>query len=1400
MSISVETLALAKKNTKQAVEEAVTSVYRYKGSVETFEDLPTSGQKVGDVYNVEKEAGRNYAWDGSDWDALGIAENLGDIEFTGADSEIKTINEDFWDKDKVQEELDDVSNNLSNTSNALNNSINEVSNVANAAYESASNANNALGDLGNIEFFSPVTITKDLTYDKTSTSGVPIRAREVKDGKITIKVTNNQDMPTIQYPDAFTGGYGPTPQQSTGGPCGGYTPSISSNVNEYIFTIKDFVIQNDYYIFIQNEVRNMGSSTGFFFQGTLSYERETAETHTINNDYYDKDDVDNLVSNISNELSNTSNTLSNNINSVSNIAANAYNAANAANSQATSAYNATNALSNTTNETFANLGNVEFNDKKIISYYPDARNIMFDVNDFNNDDIIELHIDIQEASNYLSNHPECNGKLYMALFASNSTNNFENYAGQSTAGADAYFKIDLTTGVRTIPISWIKNAIKQRYFIIGSRVEYVKTSSPFKMAFTEHYLTDNSYLVYPSYSKRSIYDSYYNKIETEELVNNSKIDIGNSDFISTLTNIKDYNIETLEDNKIFIEVSSNMNNVNRFLWVNTSIPVIYDNIQKQQSTEEEEWTIGTLTIDNFNEINTFIEESDYYNGFTMSIGYTYNQKHIGITDRFTFVQLYPNTDEQNFEIKFNKTLDEYITNYDVYFISFSDMICIRKSNKAYWKYLQNPVYHFQYAEPVKHTINQDYYDKDATNSLTNDTLNAAKAYTDSKFDISLKKEVVQTLPVEGEDNILYLVPKQDSSNDDIYDEYIWDDKWEKIGSTATDLSGYYTSNEVDNIITNVNGDITNAANQASCAISIANSADNVAAMASNKANVAANAVNDLANVEFNGFKKGIETVEHALTSSYRTTTSDLHDKCTIGVKLEDIAVSEVDEYDNEYKYMYLTYDCTSDTFDNMEIGDSEWLMLIDGPSKYEIYSHDDSLEYTKIGDKQIRVNLYAYNDYTALFLEDNNGNDLFSDFSKVTWSWQQRSNDVQPATVTLYEDYLSKDQTEVFVSVIKNTATCAYNMANSQQYQINSLEYDTNQGFWEVDKKFGNIGTVAFSDEDKSFASNEKITASSTNYFKGIDKVTLNANNYKVIVDYATNLGVNSFRIESGIACGNSATNVSSYRSFCDLTRINGTNSYICDVSEAKRLFEDHDCDYCFVNAKRFSYEPTTIHYNKTSTIYDDYAKKTYIDDISNALSNDISNVNNQATCAEGLARSAESVAQNANSNAANATNLAQAAYDAANSLAPAAWQEISNVTTNEATNSVTLPIDKEYDEYLITFNRPFKHDGPDVSNAFSNENPVFYAYLGNTNLQTDLSIYPTLESYYKIEHVIQDEYIVTGVSRNNLKGSPQKDFKEELTTINDITNSGVVFNTLNGSIEEGITMTVYGKGEQETE
>lgn len=39
----------------------------YKGSVNTYEDLPLTGNKIGDTYDV-KDTGVNYTWNGEKWD------------------------------------------------------------------------------------------------------------------------------------------------------------------------------------------------------------------------------------------------------------------------------------------------------------------------------------------------------------------------------------------------------------------------------------------------------------------------------------------------------------------------------------------------------------------------------------------------------------------------------------------------------------------------------------------------------------------------------------------------------------------------------------------------------------------------------------------------------------------------------------------------------------------------------------------------------------------------------------------------------------------------------------------------------------------------------------------------------------------------------------------------------------------------------------------------------------------------------------------------------------------------------------------------------------------------------------------------------------------------------------
>lgn len=59
-----------------AKKSEITNMYKYCGSVASTEKLPTTGQRTGDVYNIEAAskyggAGMNVAWNGTAWDPLG---------------------------------------------------------------------------------------------------------------------------------------------------------------------------------------------------------------------------------------------------------------------------------------------------------------------------------------------------------------------------------------------------------------------------------------------------------------------------------------------------------------------------------------------------------------------------------------------------------------------------------------------------------------------------------------------------------------------------------------------------------------------------------------------------------------------------------------------------------------------------------------------------------------------------------------------------------------------------------------------------------------------------------------------------------------------------------------------------------------------------------------------------------------------------------------------------------------------------------------------------------------------------------------------------------------------------------------------------------------------------------
>ena len=79
---------LADTYTKGEVDTKITGVYKVKGSVANYADLPSSGQVIGDVWNL-LDTGGNYVWTGTVWDELGTTvdisgkANIASPTFTG---------------------------------------------------------------------------------------------------------------------------------------------------------------------------------------------------------------------------------------------------------------------------------------------------------------------------------------------------------------------------------------------------------------------------------------------------------------------------------------------------------------------------------------------------------------------------------------------------------------------------------------------------------------------------------------------------------------------------------------------------------------------------------------------------------------------------------------------------------------------------------------------------------------------------------------------------------------------------------------------------------------------------------------------------------------------------------------------------------------------------------------------------------------------------------------------------------------------------------------------------------------------------------------------------------------------------------------------------------------------
>ena len=91
--------------------------------------------------------------------------------------------------------------------------------------------------------------------------------------------------------------------------------------------------------------------------------------------------------------------------------------------------------------------------------------------------------------------------------------------------------------------------------------------------------------------------------------------------------------------------------------------------------------------------------------------------------------------------------------------------------------------------------------------IDDNTISTTTTWSSSKIVSELANagfdvQVVQELPATGEAHTLYFVPSADPKTQNIYDEYLYaNNAWEQVGSTAVDMSDYYTKAEVDTSFT-----------------------------------------------------------------------------------------------------------------------------------------------------------------------------------------------------------------------------------------------------------------------------------------------------------------------------------------------------------------------------------------------------------------------------------------------------------------------------------------------------------------------------------------------------------------------------------------------------------------------
>ena len=150
----------------------IDDVLRYKGSVATYNDLPSSTAQVGDVYNV-LEDGKNYAWTGTAWDDFG-----GTITFsiaTASDVSLTDLaNGQLLIYDSTAEKWKNGSfPTVDQTYNSASTNAQSGAAISNAKFlQNTSSANSALGILGSANGNGGVGIGADASAGGSMAVGI----------------------------------------------------------------------------------------------------------------------------------------------------------------------------------------------------------------------------------------------------------------------------------------------------------------------------------------------------------------------------------------------------------------------------------------------------------------------------------------------------------------------------------------------------------------------------------------------------------------------------------------------------------------------------------------------------------------------------------------------------------------------------------------------------------------------------------------------------------------------------------------------------------------------------------------------------------------------------------------------------------------------------------------------------------------------------------------------------------------------------------------------------------------------------------------------------------------------------------------------------------------------------